>query len=322
MGGIGDLLMMTPGFHALKKKYPDQTIYLSIPKRYFAVFENNPDVTLVDIETTPLFPQRYRRWFNFSDCPAARSEAVVAPRVKKSRIDIFAGALGIGFISRRQMNTRPRYFISPEEAAFAESFWNEHDLNDRPVIGLQLFADESYRNYPHNTALIEQLARNYKVLLFDAKPIPGYEHPNIIKIDCYSLRKAFALAGRCQLIIAPDSAFVHLSGALELPCIALFGPIDGKVRTRQYPTVEYLDARKELGCVPCWRNEVIPCKLTGLRNSVCMSSISVERIVAKVKETVPDTCIFAGQSMKNSKGEKFFAPTVNGKQYEKPEQNM
>ena len=37
MGGIGDLLMMTPGIHALKRKYPRKEIHLAIPKRYFPI---------------------------------------------------------------------------------------------------------------------------------------------------------------------------------------------------------------------------------------------------------------------------------------------
>jgi ADP-heptose:LPS heptosyltransferase len=93
------------------------------------------------------------------------------------------------------------------------------------------------------------------------------------------MRKAFALAAACDAIVAPDSSFVHLAAALDVPCVALYGPVDGAVRTKSYPRCVYLDVRKKLGCVPCWRNDKIPCKLTNLRTSACLADIAVHDIV-------------------------------------------
>ncbi|UCF65732.1 MAG: glycosyltransferase family 9 protein [bacterium] len=282
MGGIGDLLMMTPGIHALKKKYPSEEIYLAIPKQYFSVFEGNSEVKLLDIEQGDVNLSGYRKWFNFSDCPAARVESRSAPKVKKSRIDIFARALGITGIEFQVMDRRPRYHIFEEEKKFQQIFWQEQQLNGKTVIGVQLHSDESYRDYPHMKTLVRKLAEHHTVLVFDGKPIDGFNYKNVIKVDCFSLRKAFALVAGCDLIVAPDSSFVHLAGALDLPAIALFGPIDGKIRTRDYPKVDYLDARQHLGCVPCWRNESLPCKLTNMRQSICLMSIPVSEIIARV----------------------------------------
>jgi ADP-heptose:LPS heptosyltransferase len=284
MGGIGDLLMMTPGLHALAQKYPGEEIVLALPRRYFAVFQGNPDVRLVDIEKTRLSPGNFRRWFNFTDCPAARVEARTAPKVKKSRIEIFAAALGVGPLTRLRMDKTPRYTVLPEETAFRDEFWQRHGLNGRPVIGVQLQADETYRNYPHMEALVQALSRRATVLIFDGRPIEGFDFPNVIKVDRYALREAFALASGCDLLVAPDSAFVHLSAALNIPCVALFGPIDGRVRTRDYPLCEFIDVRTNLGCVPCWRNEAIPCKLTNMRTSVCMADIEVAQVVNTIEQ--------------------------------------
>ncbi|MDH4071370.1 MAG: hypothetical protein OEV30_13215, partial [Ignavibacteria bacterium] len=115
MGGIGDLLMMTPGLHALKQKIGDNQIILAVPKRYFPVFEGNPDVELADIEDGKLDYSGHRKWLNFSDCPASRVESRTAPRVRKSRIEIFAAAMGIGPLGRIRMDHRPRYFLSERD---------------------------------------------------------------------------------------------------------------------------------------------------------------------------------------------------------------
>jgi len=287
MGGIGDLLMMTPGLHELKRKHPGGEIHFAIPKRYFPIFESNPDVTLLDIESDGFDFMRYRRWFNLTDCPAARIEARTAPRVKKGRIEIFARALGVGPLSVRRMDKRPRYVTTPEERAYQIAFWKTHRLQGKTVIGIQVHSDEVYRDYPHMLQLVAALSRDYCVLLFDVEKIVDHDQPNVIKVEGLPMRKAFALASGCDAIVAPDSAFVHLAAALDIPCVALYGPIDGRIRTQHYPKCEYLDVRTKLGCMPCWRNEQLPCKLTNMRTSVCMADITVYDIIQSVAEVLP-----------------------------------
>lgn len=282
MGGIGDLLMMTPGIHALKRKFPHEQIVLAIPKRYFPIFQNNPDVTLVDIETEGFNHFGYKRWFNITDCPAARIESRTAPRVKKNRIELFARALGIRALRLRASAMKPRYFVSDEERMFQRSFWREQGLEGSPVIAVQLRADEVYRDYPHMEQLVKELARDHRVLVFDGERIDGFEFPNTVKVAGLPMRKAFALVAACDAIVCPDSSFVHLGAAFDKPTVALYGPIDGRVRTMNYPHCVYLDARKKLGCIPCWRNEKIPCKLTGMRTSVCMADIPIAEITSTV----------------------------------------
>jgi ADP-heptose:LPS heptosyltransferase len=283
MGGIGDLLMMTPGIHALKKKFPNKEIHLAIPRHYFQIFQNNPDVKLIDIEEDFFSHVLYTRWFNFTDCPATRSESRKAPNVKKNRIDIFARALGIRGIRRFNMKRTPQYFISQTEHEFAKKFFNRMNLQQETVIGIQLHSDESYRDYPLMETLVEKISREHKVLLFDSQSIDGFNYQNVLKIDSFGLRDAFALAYRCTAIIAPDSSFVHFAAAFEIPTIALHGPIDGKVRTGNYPNCTFVDVRDQLGCLPCWRNEGIPCKLTGMRNSACMESLPVKKIIDELE---------------------------------------
>lgn len=279
MGGIGDLLMMTPGIHALKKKYPKSEIELALPKRYFPIFGNNNDVKLIDIEEDYFNHQHYGKWFNFTDCPAARKESLTSPKVRKSRIEIFSSALNINFFSRVSMNKKPRYFFSQDELDYASQQWRELSLENKKVIGVQLHSDETYRDYPQMKRLVEQISKNYIVMLFDGEAINGFDFANVIKVQNLPIRKAFALAHNCDLIIAPDSSFVHFAAAFDIPTIALFGPIDGKVRTKHYPNCTYLSAKEIFGCLPCWRNEEIPCKLTGMRTSECMNQIPVSKIL-------------------------------------------
>jgi len=292
VGGIGDLLTMTPGFHALKNKFPKHEIYLAIPRRYFPVFEGNPDVKLLDIESDFFSHFEYSRWYNFTDCPAARKESISAPEVKKSRIEIFAEALGIHAVTRAKMDKRPMYYINDSERKFADEHWKKLNLNGVKVVGIQLRSDETYRDYPFMEELVLDISQKYKVLLFDVEAIQGFQFENVIKVQGLSLRRAFALAHKCDAIVAPDSSFVHFAAAYNIPTIGLFGPIDGRVRTKHYPNCTYLDSKQHLGCIPCWRNENIPCKLTGMKVSECMKGIPVKVIVNELdKKLIKGDCI-------------------------------
>jgi len=288
MGGLGDLLMLTPGLHALRLKNPRATIHLALPRRFFPLFEGNDDVELVDIHSE-LDPTDYDRWFNLTDCPAARTESLTAPRVRRNRIEIFARSLGIRGPALWRMDRRPRYFVTGEEAAWRDRFLFSHGLLGKSVVGVQLRSDETYRDYPHMAALVQALARSHVVLLFDSRPIVGYDFPNTIKVGGQGLRQAAALASGCRALVAPDSSFVHLAAALGLPAVGLFGPTDGKVRTSDYPDVRFVDVRRDLRCVPCWRNEEIPCALTGLRQSVCMGEIGPLTVASVVQELIGET---------------------------------
>jgi len=288
MGGLGDLLMLTPALHALRRKHPRARIDLAVPRRFFPLFEGNDDVEVVDIHED-LDARDYDKWFNLTDCPAARTESITAPRVRRNRIEIFARALGIRGPALWRMDRRPRYVLSAEDRAYRERFFTSHGLVGKSVIGVQIRSDETYRDYPHMPALVATLARDHVVLLFDSRPILGYDFANVIQVGGQGLRQAAALASGCQALVAPDSSFVHLAAALRRPAIGLFGPTDGAVRTSDYPDVRYLDVRRDLRCVPCWRNEEIPCALTGLRTSVCLGEIGPLSVVAALEELLSET---------------------------------
>jgi len=286
MGGIGDLLMMTPGFRELKRKYPKREIHFAIPKRYFSIFENNNDVKLIDIEEEIFSHFSYNKWFNLSECPAARVESRTAPKVKRSRIYLFARGLGLSRFRLMRMNTKPKFIFTENELEFADEFWKSFGLNGKPVIGVQIHSDERYRDYPHMEKLVKEISSTHTVIVFDSQKIKGYDFENVIKIDSLSLRNAFSLAYKCDMIIGPDSSFIHFAAAFDKPTIALFGPIDGKVRTKHYTNCVYIDLGDQLGCIPCWRNESIPCRLTGMRNSVCMESIRVSQVTQELSKSM------------------------------------
>src|SRR4029078_8747402 len=106
-----------------------------------------------------------------------------------------------------RMDRRPRYFVSDEERAERDRFLAARGLLGESVVAAELRSERTYRDYPHMPALVQALARSHVVLLFDSRPIPGYDFANTLKVDGHGLRQAAALARRTRAPRGPDSRF-------------------------------------------------------------------------------------------------------------------
>lgn len=55
LGKIGDMILMTPAFSAIKKKFPDAEIHVIAGRRNHSIIKNNPDIRVVYVfEKSPL----------------------------------------------------------------------------------------------------------------------------------------------------------------------------------------------------------------------------------------------------------------------------
>ncbi|HEY5626474.1 MAG TPA: glycosyltransferase family 9 protein, partial [Nitrospira sp.] len=252
MGGLGDMLMMTPGLQALSKKYPEAKIDFAVPKSFHPIFEGLDAVSLLDINEDEFDLAQYQRWINLTHCPAGRVESRQYPNVRKNRIEIFARSMGIGKRRlRRTTGCIPFYRVRPDEHVWAEAFVQCVNPEGRRVIGVQPFAADSYRNWPGMEELVERLSADHVVLLFHHEDVAGFEFPHVVKVK-ETFRRCAALAKQCSRFVVVDSAFLHLSAALKVPTVAVFVATSGRVVTRHYPSVRLcVPEKKEFPCYPC-----------------------------------------------------------------------
>ncbi len=283
MGGIGDLLMMTPGLRALSRRY-GQPIKMAIPVKFFSVFANLPHVELVDIDGPPIEMENVRRWFNLTICPASAYEAPNSPFIKKGRVELFARGIGVKARMLKQVGQRIDIKLSDEERAFCEEFKTQHQFGARPLIGVQPFSREEYRNYPGMDAVVQELARTHDILIFHHRSDGLPSGPGIYTTAGLSLRKSFALMSMLDVLISVDSSFLHGASAFDIPVVALFGPIDGAIRTRHLDRVKVISLDKQFPCSPCWRNEDEPCLVTrNVGASPCLSAIPRSIVIDAVQ---------------------------------------
>ncbi len=289
MGGIGDMLMMEPGLEALAK-VQGQPVDFAIPKRFFPVFANNPHVRLIDIEGSAIDVSNYREFVNLSICPAGDYESRTRPDVKLGRVEIFARAMGIQKKALRRQGWRINHFISEEEKAQSEKFLVSHGLGQRPIIGVQPYSRDSYKDHPAITSIIGALAQDYDVVIFHhiADGLP--DGPGIASTAGLPLSTSLALVPHLKAMVSVDSAFLHAAAAHDVPVIALFGPTDARTFTRHHRQVTILWKPREFGCVPCWRNEDMICRVTRQRSmSPCIAAITAAEVHKAVTDAIGAT---------------------------------
>jgi ADP-heptose:LPS heptosyltransferase len=278
--GMGDLLMTTPTIEAIAKKYPNMDIEVACQRKLWPVLENNPYVSkLVDISEN-FNPRRYFLIADIST-PCARYEStrVLAGKpVQKSRVEIYAEACGV----RDSITSlKPRYYVRENESQWADAFIKQVIPNKtKPLVAVGFRSAEQYRDWPEENfqELFTLLKDHADILLLDHSR--EHMYTDVIDACGFSLRNAIALLSKCDYLLTVDTSLLHFAAALNIPTIALFGPIDYKSRCKGYDNITVI--KSDMTCIPCWRNSRIPCAATGLVRgySKCMSAIKPKHVAA------------------------------------------
>ena len=283
MGGIGDLLIMTAGLRALSERRRVR-IKLVVDRKFFDLFRNNPHVELVDIDGPPVDVTRCRAWFNLTRCPAGKYEAERRPFVKKGRTELFAKSMGVGKLSLYRYGWAVEYHLDAAQIAFRDKFIRDAGLGTRPLIGVQPYARDTYKDHPDIGRFIEALRSDYDLIIFHHVETHLSAGPGVASTGGLSLAQSIALVSALRALVCVDSGFLHAASAFDVPVIAMFGPTDGKLFTRHHRRATVISANKSFACAPCWRNEDLPCQLTGqFGPSPCVTALKVETVLAAVK---------------------------------------
>ena len=288
MGGIGDIMTMTPGMAALARRM-GQPVHFATRRIFHPLLENNPSIKLLDIEQ-PVDPRQYRRWVNLSFCPAAEYEASVWPRVRKGRVQLYARSMGISRSRLRPVGWLPRCYLSPAQEEVRDKARARFAETGLPAIAVQHYARELYRSYPAMTETIRDLADEAVIVVFHTSTVPLPQHPNIIPMLGRNLAESIATLAACDFYLGVDSAFFHIAVAFGLPCLGLFGPTSGMVRTsgRHYPNVRLMPHAQRFTCAPCWRNEDMPCYVSGGQASTCLTSTQPLALADEMRRLMRD----------------------------------
>ena len=110
--------------------------------------------------------------------------------------------------------------------------------------------------------------------------------PGIKCINCGTYSRhvgdLIATVSLLDLIICPDSSVVHISAALDIPTISIYGPFPSELRTKYYIQNDSIDA--EFSCAPCFTHGHKPCPNSINGSSPCFNSINIYHLSTLVKK--------------------------------------
>ena len=105
--------------------------------------------------------------------------------------------------------------------------------------------------------------------------LEGLKNAKPILVQGVSLVRLAAILERCHCFLGVDSGITHLSAAVGIPTVAVFGPTDPDIWGPRGNNVSVV--RKELDCSPCTREELNLCQ-----NQRCFQLIGVEDVIKEI----------------------------------------
>ena len=297
-GGFGDLLFLTPLIRYLDKKYDHDGIAVTCGRKYEGLFLRNRRIRWIHT-----YPVRLKDFvsYDYQLCFEGTIENSVDPELHA--VDLFARHAGIHDFDDRALE----YEVDRGLANKAKNILR-YDLGVKPddvKIAVHLRSSSLIRNYPPENSLRVAAALGIggaKVFLLGTKKdweeIVGVDRETLVKLKNVtnlcgrfsSMDGTTAFLSKMDLLIGPDSALVHVAGALRVPTVALYGPFPGAVRTKYYPGCLTLEGKKRkwLGlrsCTPCFIHGHKPCpkaKRDGV--SPCLRKLKPETVVRATLE--------------------------------------
>ena len=272
-GGLGDLLFTTPALREIKRRFPECHLTAAVAAHHQRVLQNNPDV---DVVTT-----RDRAYADAPHAFIADLEYYVetAPRQQEvGRVELFAGALGVGGLEDSAL----RYFTTAGERRRAAETLGE---DSRPTVVVQPHGSCPARHC--TAARMQQIiaglrGRGWRIVTLGNYAPDGGWGSDLDLSGQTDLAQAAAIIEMADAYLGLDSGLTHLANALGKPVVALYGPIDGKLRVSGHARCTVLQGNAYANCEPCNDNRKPGCN----QFPQCLEEIPTEAICVAVEDAV------------------------------------
>lgn len=281
LGGIGDVLMTTPALMEFKLRFPNIHLTYAIDRHrtfddaYYSLVCNAPFIDQI-IDARYVDKSKFDYVVDITATGLSYERQDLPPR---NRIDMFGSALGLNKLS----DYLPFYRTESEEVLWARKLINR---SYAPVIALHTASHDEKRTLPLEKYREIVIGLNKKlpgckILLFDFnnRDKSLSEMPGVISCNAYRIRQVAALIEQADVFMGPDSGLMHLSAALKIPSVVVFGSIPVQARINHYPT--HVAIQEKMSCSGCWYSN---CN----RHFECMRRISSETVVEKIIQQIPN----------------------------------
>lgn len=293
-GGIGDLLFIQPNLRYLKEKYPTCTIKFACGPQYQSMVESWDCVDeLIDLpfNVSELRNSNYHSLFEgvIERCRQARNnnayrlfsswmglnlpDELLIPKQKPKEkcVEEFKTILS-------NLNIEPKDFLlfqlrssTPIRTPSLE-FWKKmiDDLTDR---GIKIAIIDSKRMSEKVEIFIKTLKNTDKVYNF-AEYSPTLDY-------------TIAATSLASMVVATDSALIHIAASLDVKCYGIFGPFPGEIRLSTYKKAKWVNAQRH--CAPCFLHQPTPCnQATVSPYSPCYNNIDIKNSCDEIEGFIND----------------------------------
>ncbi|MBN1255823.1 MAG: glycosyltransferase family 9 protein [Deltaproteobacteria bacterium] len=184
----------------------------------------------------------------------------------------------------------PKLFLYDDERQWAEEFLHRRGLIADEIIALHPGAGSRKKAWPPQrfAALGRTLAHKTKKLLIIEGPadkeavaevIAGLNGIPYLLVHDTPLKKLAALVSYASLFVGNDSGISHLSAALGVTTLAIFGPTDASCWAPRGEHTFWLQGTAE--CSPCGLKRYQSCQ-----RQRCLESIKVEDVLTVLNENM------------------------------------
>lgn len=173
---------------------------------------------------------------------------------------------------------------------FTDDYFKKSKIGEKSVIGISLTGGWEAKRYKINDyiEIIKSLNRIYDTnfLLFggnerehkDCKTINEAIPENTFIAPFSPIKYLASMISRCDILIGNDSGPLHISTAMKVPTLGIYGPTSTKLA---YPFGEknLSVSNTSLDCLGCG---LLECNI----GNICMTELPKENITEKIKELV------------------------------------
>lgn len=240
-GGIGDALLLTPSFEAIKSKYSNvKLIVYCSSKGHKQVFKNNP---YIDVVTTLSFNTAPFHYFFYKFKPSqfltsAYGKLSPSKFYKKNAIEIIAEMLNV-----TKVKNRVQIFLDNEECEKGKNLVSQY-MN--PIVIHVSSLTSKNKEWPiENWAMLVKSMPEFSFIQIGDIGEPKI--PNAIDMLGKTLRESFSIIKYAKSFIGIDSCFSHVSNAFDIPGVVIFGASTPVIWGHE----NNINLYKDLPCAPC-----------------------------------------------------------------------
>jgi ADP-heptose:LPS heptosyltransferase len=279
VGGFGDLMWLAPIYRTLREQGAHIT-HCAFP-HYLPVLNGFVDATTpYPIRADELAKYDAVAWLE----NIIEGRAVAPDEHPHDRLAAFFGL--------PPSTKKAEYILTQEEKDWAGHQWPR---TWRKRVCLQPWSSALCKNYPPVAQLMQMMhTEGWEILVVGSPLAKDQSPPPVPKeiFDCthrrMNMRQSIAMTSFCDMVVAPDSAFVHIAHALDMPCVGLFGSFHGKPYMKGYHGQPIQGDRP---CSPCsWhpRGTPFPPDQPCAKHNICvaLNKVSPEYVVTIAKRYI------------------------------------